>query len=420
MLLATLINEFHDKIKYFCENSGVKRRVRFPNIPDKIAVIIGMRRTGKTHYLFERMQDLLGSQKINLTQMLYINFEDDRLSGLSQKGLSSLLEDYFSLYPENYDRECYFFLDEIQNVTDWQQVIRRFFDTKRVKIVITGSSAKLLSKEIATSLRGRSISIEMWPFSFSEFLEAKNIVQKSHDLKIMGKKTLDQLQGHLKRYLNQGGFPEIMHIDEIDRSRVLQDYVSVVTFRDIVERYHISNLSLVKYMIKYFVSHPGTNFSVNKFANDLKSQGILAAKSTVYDYLTYLEDVYLAFFVPLHADSLKKVNANPKKMYSIDFGLSKVYSLNQSENLGRYFENLVYLDLRRQGCEVYYYLTKDRKEVDFLSKDLLGNWRLYQVCWNISDEKTLERESSALEQAKQELKLDGEIITPYQYFKTFL
>ncbi|MEI8321017.1 MAG: ATP-binding protein [Alphaproteobacteria bacterium] len=414
-LFSVLLEEFHDKIKDFPE--GIIRERTFPNIPNKIMVAIGMRRTGKTHLLLQTIKTLL--KEIPLTRILYINFEDDRLSGLSQQQLAGLLDDFYSFYPENHDALCYLFLDEIQNVDNWHQVVRRYFDTKKVKIYLTGSSAKLLSKEIASSLRGRSFAVEVWPFNYKEFLEKKNL---SFPSGILGKKALDQSKKNLTTYLEQGGLPEVISLEhQEDRTKILQDYVSTVIFRDIVERYNITNLHLIRQLIKIILKNIGCLVSVNKLFEDLKSQGISVSKGTLHEYFEYINDSYLAFTVPLYAESLRKVQSNPRKIYAVDTGLSKAYSVTLMSNFGHHFENLVYLDLRRRGDEIYYYLTKkNRREVDFFTCDLMGKWHLYQVSWDISDPETLARETLALREAEEELNLKGHIITPESYFSEFL
>src|SRR5205807_1805498 len=139
--------------------------------------------------------------------ILYINFEDDRLLPLHHQKLAKLVDAFYSLYPENHDRKCYLFFDEIQNVEDWPIVIRRFHDSKNVEIFLTGSSAKLLSKEIATTLRGRTLATEIWPYSFQEFLRAKKIVIDTH---LFGKRVKDALTKHFLAYLSEGGFPEVL------------------------------------------------------------------------------------------------------------------------------------------------------------------------------------------------------------------
>lgn len=440
-LLPTLLEEFQEKISTF--NNRVIREIKLSNVLEKIVVAIGMRRTGKTYFMLQIIINLVKNKKIPLSRILYINFEDDRLYPLTQKKLSNLLDEFYTIYPDNHNQICYLFLDEIQNIPNWYTVIRRYFDSKRVKIYLTGSSAKLLSKEIHTSLRGRSITKEIWPFSFAEFLKAKQIAMP----KSFGKITLDKITYWLKIYIKQGGFPETIifnkpeksnvgfgHLHEnfgngnfeqsgiIDeeRRKILQDYVAVVIFRDIVERYKITNISLIRYLIKFLIKNVGCLFSVNKLYNDLKTQGFSLSKTTIHDYLHYIEDAYLAFRVPLYSESLRKTQSNPQKIYVIDTGLANANNFSFSENIGHYFENLIYLDLRRAQHNIYYYLTKTRKEIDFLTQDLKGKWHLFQVCWDMADDETLEREVSALREAEQELKIKGICITPHSYFTLFL
>ena len=412
-LLPTLREEFRQKIESF--EGGVAREVDFPDVPNKIMVSIGMRRVGKTFFVLQKIKALL--PEVPLSRILYINFEDDRLFPMPQQKFAELLDAFYSLYPENHGQLCYLFLDEIQNVEQWYRVVRRFFDTKKVKIYLTGSSAKLLSKEIATSLRGRSLATEMWPFSFREFLQAKNITYPKAPF---GKPSLDKLMANLRDYIEHGGFPEVTPLAAVEHGQVLQDYVSVVIFRDIIERYGVTNISLIRYLVNTLLKNVGRSFSINKLFNDLKSQAIPVSKTTLHDYLEHIEDAYLAFTLPLYSESLRKVQTNPKKIYAVDTGLARSYMMGRMQNIGRYFENLVYLDLRRRGHQVHYYLTKTRREVDFFTRSPQGDWHLYQVCWDMSDPKTYERESVALQEAENELGVKGTIITPETYLTSFL
>ncbi|MBI5448435.1 MAG: ATP-binding protein [Gammaproteobacteria bacterium] len=393
---------------------GIPRETTFSAIPNKIKVAIGMRRTGKTHFLLQKIHSLQ-KKNIPLSRVFYLNFEDDRLLPITQEKLRNFINEFYSLYPENHEKMCYFFLDEIQNVESWPILIRRIFDSKQIEIYLTGSSAKLLSKEIASSLRGRSVATEIWPFSFSEYLLSQ---KKSVENKIVGQASKDKLMQNLLAYLDQGGFPESINLEATDRNGLLQDYVNVVIFRDIIERYGITNIALIKYMIKSLLMNVGTSFSVNKFFNDLKSQGFSVSKMTIYDYLSYIEDAYLVFTVPLYSESIRKTNSNPRKIYAIDPGLARAYTSSLSKNQGHLFENLIYLDLRRKGHEIYYYLTQERYEVDFLSKDRNGKLHLYQVVWDNSGADTIERETRALHAAEKELGIKGQIITPLDYLIT--
>lgn len=413
LLFQELREEFIQEMSIF--NNGIPREAKFSAIPNKIKVAIGMRRSGKTYFLLQQI-NALQKNGVPLSQIFFMSFEDDRLLPMSQESLRNFINEFYTLYPENHGKLCYFFLDEIQNVEDWPTLVRRIFDSKLAELYLTGSSAKLLSKEIATSLRGRSVATEIWPFSFDEYLLANKVEPAG---KIVGKAVRDRLMQHLIEYLMHGGFPEAIHLELPDRNGLLQDYVNVVIFRDIIERYGITNITLIKYMIKTMLKNVGTNFAVNKFYNGLKSQGFSVSKTTIYDYLNYIEDAYLAFTVPLYSESIRKVHSNPRKIYAIDTGLINAYTLSLSKNYGHLFENLFYLDLRRKGHEIYYYLTNERYEIDFMTKDKSGNLHLYQVAWDSSNPETMERETRALRIAEKELGIKGEIITPAIYLSSW-
>lgn len=389
------------------------RQITIPHLPGKIKTFIGMRRTGKTHTLLQLIKTW-NAQGIEPSRILYLNFEDDRLYPISQEKFQQIIEAYYELYPENYDRTCYLMFDEIQVVENWYRVVRRLLDTKRAQIYLTGSSAKLLSTEISTTLRGRSFAIEIWPFGFYEYLSYKKYGCTPSE-QVIGKQKA-RIKKQLENYLGHGGFPEVANTKRVNH-QILQDYVNVVIVRDIVERHNISNLKFIRYLIKTLLKNIGSRVSINKLYNDCKSQGFSVGKDTLYEYLSYVEDAYLIFTVPLYSESIRKTETNPKKIYAIDTGLANTYSLTPNRNIGHLFENLIYLDLRRAGYEVYYYLTQDRYEVDFLAKTSTGKLKLYQVAWDIEDSETLTRETRALEQASKELGIKGILITPDNYIK---
>ncbi len=410
-VLQVLLEEFHDKLQSL--HDLIPRETPFPAIDNKIKVAIGMRRTGKTVFLFQEIKRLIQTG-VQLTEIVYINLEDDRLLPLSLNKLAALLDGFYAIYPENHDKKCYLFLDEIQNVDDWPILIRRYFDSKQVEIFLTGSSAKLLSKEIATSLRGRSLATEVWPYDFHEYMAAKKI---QIETTVYGAKTRDKLMLAFRQYLESGGFPEVVSYDQSTREQTLQDYVTIVIYRDIVERYKITNTAVIKYMIVAMLGNVAKSFSINKFYNDLKSQGYKISKDTLYEYLQYIEDAFLVFSVPLYSESIRKVQSNPKKIYAVDTGLVRAFTLDHHKDLGRLFENLIYLDLRRRGLIIHYYLTHDRYEVDFLVQTRQGQKELIQVTWDMADNETKIREERALAAAMKELNVPGRIITLDSYLR---
>jgi len=209
---------------------------------------------------------------------------------------------------------------------------------KKVKIYLSGSSAKLLSSEIATSMRGRSLSVEIWPYSFKEYLATYN--EKIYQIPL-SQQEKDKYTKLLGGYLQEGGFPEVVNQPQIRWMRLLQDYVEVVIYRDIIERHKITNVTLIKYMISYLIKNAATSFSVNKFYNDLKSQGFMVGRDTVTLYLSYIEDAFLVFTIPVYSESIRKTQVNPKKCYAIDMGMIRANQLSLNPNWGRLFENLI-------------------------------------------------------------------------------
>jgi predicted AAA+ superfamily ATPase len=410
-ILPTLIEEFHEKLIEV--KKSIPRTASFAQAENLIKVAIGMRRAGKTYFALQKAQELLQNQ-IPPESILYINFEDDRLLPMDHKEMGRLLDAFYTLFPENHNRECFLFLDEVQNVPDWALVIRRLFDSKKVQIYLTGSSGKLLSTEIATSLRGRSVETEIWPYSFHEFL-------RSHEIQVpkppFGKKSEDLLRKQLLSYLQLGGFPAVQHVSPAERLTILQGYVETVIFRDIVERHKVSNLTLLHYFIRFLLKNVGAPFSINKFYNDIKSQGHKVGKDTLYNYLDYLEDAYLLFAVPHFTESVREMQTTSKKIYTIDSGLLNANSFNFSSNFGKLFENLLYLDLRRQGYEVFYYKTNSGYEIDFVAKSKEDKLHLFQAVWDQEDPETRQREERALQAAENELGIKGTIIDLATYLR---
>ncbi len=410
-MIQVLLGEFRTKLTLL--KDLVSRDAEFPNAPSKIKVAIGMRRAGKTYFLYQHILRLI-REGTDPDTILYLNFEDDRLLPLNEQKLAQLVDAFFALIPKNHDRKCFLFFDEIQNVPGWSTVIRRLHDTKNAEIFLTGSSAKLLSKEISTSLRGRSLATEIWPYSFREFLRAKKV---NLDTSLYDQKTKDYLSQLFNEYLSTGGFPEVLSFTPDIQQQTLQEYLDIAIYRDIVERHQIKHPSLIKYMILSMVSNVARPFAITKFHKDLQSQGYSIGKDILYEYAEHIEDAYLAFSIPIYDRSIRKVYTNPKKSYAIDPGQVRAVTLDYEKDLGRLFENIVFLDLRRLGCTVNYYLTEERHEVDFLAQKGRGQKKLFQVAWNIDDPNTLRRETRALEAAKKELGVEGEIITLDSYLQ---
>lgn len=396
--------------------NSIVRDYHFPAVENLAKVAVGIRRSGKTYFLLQTMRDLI-SQNVPIDHLLYLNFEDDRLLPIDQKKMGEMVDALYTQQPDLHNHRCFLFLDEVQNVEGWPLVVRRLLDTKNVDIYITGSSAKLLSTEIATSLRGRSLSMEIQPYNFCEYLSSKKIALPS---KPFGKKVLDQYRQHLLKFFHEGGFPGVQSFSDHQRLETLQSYVEVVTFRDIVERHKISNTKLLKYFVGVLLKNAASRFSINKLFNDINSQGYKIAKDTLYNYLDYLEDAFLIYTVPIFSESLRVLETTPKKIYAVDNGLINANTFNFSSNYGKLLENQVYLDLRRQKKEIFYYHTADGYEIDFVTRDQNGHYEMLQVVWDRSDPETLEREERALELAQKELGITGRLIDWETYLTSCL
>lgn len=372
------------------------RNLALPGIPGKADVVAGMRRSGKTWFLFQRIRELLDSG-VARHRILYVNFEDDRLLPLAPGDPGRFLEALYRRFPGNRDETCWLFFDEIQNVPDWERFVRRALDTARVRIVITGSSAKLLGNEIATSLRGRSLTTEILPFSFEEALRHRGVQPPARWPPAA--RLRSRLEHEFDAYLERGGFPEVQNLADDLRLRVLQDYVHVVLLRDIVERHAIANPIALRWLVRRLLGAPGGRFSVHRFHRDLKSQGIAIGKDALHAYLRHVEDAFLAFPVEIASRSAKARSVNPRTCYVVDPGLARAVSFQAAGDVGHLLENTVYLELRRRGYEISYVVTDRGEEVDFLARARDGTFRLFQVSADLSDAATRARELRALESA---------------------
>lgn len=410
-LLRLLIGEQREsqRIQY------VRRNYELPLSNEKIFSIIGVRRSGKTVFLKQVIDDLI-SKGSSEDQILFLNFEDDRLFPTSGQDLARLLELFYEIFPDNHNSTCHIFLDEIQNVEGWSRVIRRFIDTRDVIFYLSGSSSKLLSKEIATTLRGRSSVLEIFPYSFKEFLIANKEALPRENLGPAGR---NKLLFNLDRYLMEGGFPALTNLPLQIKNQRLQSYIELVTFRDIVERYKVSNIKLLKYLIDSMVSSSGTAYSINKFYKDIKSQGYSASKDTIYNYQKFIEDSFLTFLIPLDSDSLRKRETNPRKVYAVDTGLSSSLLFEPEKRFGQLLKTAVFIELRKRAGSVSYHLTPEGYEIDFVHTKPDGSKDYYQVAYDITNPETKKRELRAIESLRKEVGIEAKLITRENFWQMF-
>ena len=347
-------------------------------IEDSFALIItGIRRCGKSTFL----NQLLKKQK----KGYYLNVEDPRLEGFELSDFNKAETILKELYG---DGGIYFF-DEIQNAKNWEKFVRYIID-KKERIVLTGSNASLLSRELGTKLTGRHLQVEMFPFSYREFLVIK---KKKHSVE------------SFEEYLMRGGFPEFL---KKEAPEILHELLADVILRDIGVRFGIRNTVILNKLAIYLISNCGKQFSYNSIKNML---GIKSVQSVI-DYISYFEDAYIIFTIPRFSYSYKQQQVNPKKVYSIDNGFSNNNSASFSKDKGKMLENAVFLELRRGFKNIFYF--QEKNECDFVIKEKDKVTRAIQVCFDMNEENK-DREISGLITALKEFDLkQGLIITQNQ------
>lgn len=394
-LFEVLVLDFHRRLKEDALPKPIPREVHLAFLPSKVDSVIGIRRGGKTWILFDKIRSLL-KEGVSPSSILYINFEDERLLPISGESLDLLLRTYYSLYPETIKKKKYFFLDEVQNVEGWEKFARRIAEQENVHVVVTGSSSRLLSREIATALRGRTITTEVYPLSFREFLRFQGLEPpQPQRLDSSARALLTHL---FRNYMKIGGFPEVQKVSDFDRLRILQEYTRSIVLRDVAERHGLKNIALLRLMVRYMLNNPATLFSVNRLFNHLRSLGMKVDKNFVYEAVEHLGDAYFLFLIPKHSWSERAKQISPSKLYLIDPGLVIANLKRPEPDWGRILENIVFLHLKREFLEMEYYRSQ-QSEVDFIVFDPVSRKRAaVQVSLSIQDERTFRREVKGLEE----------------------
>jgi len=351
-----------------------------------IIVISGIRRSGKS--------TLLNQAKLKYPGY-YLNFDDDRLINFKLEDFQNLYEIFIELYGE----KDIFYFDEIQNIDGWERFVRRLHDSEK-KVFITGSNATMLSRELGTHLTGRHLAINLFPFSFREFLKLKSFEIKKNDIYLIEKKVL--IKKYFEDYLNNGGFPEYLKTENKDYLKILYENI---LYRDIIVRYNLSNEKALKELVYIAASTISKEISFNSIKKLLN----LGSSTTVKDYFDFLENSFLVFLIPKFNYSLKKQIYANKKVYLIDTGLAKYVGYRVSKDIGNLLENLVFIELKRKRKEIFYY--SDKHECDFVIREGLKIRECIQVCYDLNDGDR-EREINGLLEALNKFKLkEGLILT---------
>ncbi len=392
--LEEVIAEFHE----FGVPEAKERELTLPLNVDVAVSVYGLRRTGKTHLLYLAMRKLI-ENGLPIKRIFYVNFEDERLAGISARDLSTIVQLY---YKHNPDADVmYLFLDEVQVVEGWEMFVRRLLEGKRARVFITGSSSKLLSREIATSLRGRTLGFRLFPLSFREFLTFKGFELK----KPLTERKRGILLRLLEEYIEYGGFPGIVDYSPPLKIRTLQEYLNLIVYRDLVERYGIEKVSALKALIRILVRNFARKVSIRKLHSLVSSTGTKISRPTLAEYLSYLEDV--GFVLPLrkyHPSDVESLRSQPK-LYIADVGLATALGVGDT---GYRIENIVAVELLRRKhyfeprLEVHYW-EDGRGEVDFVVSLGRNVKELIQVSYALDEPQTRERELRALLRASKTL-----------------
>jgi predicted AAA+ superfamily ATPase len=390
---ATIIKDFHEKEL----PATIERDYRIPteNPINRSTTLVGGRRSGKTYELYNIIKKIVKENK--KTQVVYINFEKTELETAKAEDLLKIKEAYAELYPEN--KKKWFILDEIQKIPGWETFARQCLD-EGIIVFLSGSSSKLLSKEIATSMRGRNLTYTIMPFSFKEILFARGINQNKYystTEKALIQKTLEE-------YMTFGGYPETVLYPQ-EREKILGEIMQTTIYKDVQEREKIRNIKALKLLLKALIN--AKEFSTNKFYNYLKTQGIKISKNTIYNYIEYFKDAYILFTLNKHAYSYKKEEQTLPKIYFIDNGLLQINGITDK---GRLFENMIFLELVRREKQTAYFKTPSGEEVDFVIKNAKKTIQLIQASISLENPETKEREIKNLIKASKELKCNNLLI----------
>ena len=372
-----------------------RRDVRLPCLPGKAVAVIGPRRAGKTTFLWQVLKDRLAAGTPR-EHLLLLGLEDDRLPSPTVEDLDLALETFFRLHPEARESGrptiC---LDEVQLVPGWERFVRRVLDTENAEVLVSGSSARMLSREIATSMRGRAATALVLPFSFREFLRHRGREPAGAPC-TWSSAERSRIHHELGDYLSVGGYPEAQGASVDDRFELLRSYVDVAVFRDVVERHEVSHTTALRWMTRRLLGNAAGRFSVSRMHRDLGSQGVAVGKDTLHELLGHLVDAFLIRTVEIESGSVKRKTVNPRVCYPIDPGLIPVFDRSGRANAGHALETSVLLELERRRCEVTYVKSREGWEVDFLARGPTNDETLVQVCHSVSNEATQGRELRAL------------------------
>jgi len=370
----------------------------------RILAIVGPRRAGKTYFMYQLIQSLLQGNQYSKEHILFLDFEDYRLVDFTGDAMDELFAAFHQLagrYP------LFLFFDEIQNLPNWNRVLRTLHNRGQFRIIVSGSNSELLSSEIATELRGRYEDIILLPFSFREYLRYRDISYTPASLRTAAR---GNILAAFDDYIKHGGFPEVaMAGNESAQRRLLQSYFKTIFYRDILERYNIKARYVLDALMSDILENYASLFSITRFEKQLKSNDLPGSKRTIANYFHYLTEAFFVIANEKFSFSPRQRTMNPKKAYLTDTGFAAL-GRPFTENRGRIIENIVAIELFRRGMEIYYF--KNRNECDFIIKHGRRPTHAIQVCWELTN-RNEKRELAGLADACRSLGLTSGIILTY-------
>ncbi|QSZ43180.1 AAA family ATPase (plasmid) [Sulfurimonas aquatica] len=362
---------------------------------NEVLVIKGIRRSGKSTLMLNSIKNLLANG-VDIKNILFVNLEDPRFINKLSPELLQEIKDVYLEYLDP-DEKPYIFLDEIQNIPNWEKWVNKEYELKLSNITISGSNSSMLSSEIASSLSGRYLQIDVYPLSFGEYLQFKSIEVKNK-LDFVEKKI--ELNREFEAYLKYGAFPKVLDYETTDKRDLLITYKDSILLKDIVARYNLKEFKTLEEIAAFLLANSGISQSINKLKNNFHISYDMANA-----YLEYLIKAYMLFEIPKFDYSLKKQNANDKKYYSVDLGLSNIMRVPNLQTRGDDLETIVFLELLRRGYKVYYYKTSNGLECDFIVEEENAITQLIQVTSSLKDEKTKKRELRVFSKTIEDLQL---------------
>jgi predicted AAA+ superfamily ATPase len=392
-----------------------KRDLKLTFVKGMALGISGVRRGGKTYRTHQLAFEL--SENGTLDNICRIQFNDHRIINIPANQLHIIDDAYYSIYPEKREKEdVYFIFDEIHRIDGWENYILYLLETATHKIIVTGSTASLLRGNFASSLRGKLFPLELYPFSFNEYLRHHRI-----EPEFISSNGRSFLLNSLSGYLKSGGFPGVYDISEEIRDDLLRTYWDTMLLRDVIETHNDENIDavLLRQFCDALISRVGCPMTVNKIAQNLKNSGFSFNQEKIYRYLKYVTDAYMVHTVEFFSESEKIRSKNYKKVYCIDWALAKAVSFGAGTDDTRLFENMIFLELKRRGKNVSYYKTREGFEVDFVATGKNKEIELIQVSFSIENASVENREMRSLVSAGKHLKADMLIIVTLNDEKTF-